>query len=99
MKRPRPTSRPMSPARSAARLAAVQALYQHQMEKTGLVQLLDEFHQHRLGAEIEDVTYNPADQVFFDDLVQGTIARLAEVDSLITGKLAAGWSLPRRACR
>jgi N utilization substance protein B len=84
-----------SPARSAARLAAVQALYQYQMEKTGLALLLDEFHQHRLGAEIEDVTYNEADHVFFDDLVKGTIVRIEEIDALIAGKLAEGWSLVR----
>ena len=40
--------------RSAARLAAVQALYQHQMEGTAPARLLNEFHQHRLGREIED---------------------------------------------
>lgn len=84
-----------SPARSAARLAAVQALYQYHMEKTGLALLLDEFHQHRLGAEIEDVTYNEADHTFFDDLVQGTIVRIEEIDGLIAGKLADGWSLTR----
>jgi transcription antitermination protein NusB len=43
-----------SQARSTARLAAVQALYQHRMEGTALAKLLDEFHQHRLGREIED---------------------------------------------
>lgn len=84
-----------SPARSAARLAAVQALYQYQMEKTALALLLDEFHQHRLGAEIEDVTYNEADHVFFDDLVKGTVVRIEEIDGLIADKLAEGWSLVR----
>ncbi len=47
----------MSKARSAARLAAVQALYQMDMENIGLARLLDEFHAHRLGAEIEDAVY------------------------------------------
>ena len=46
-----------STARSAARLAAVQALYQRDMEGTALPKLLDEFHQHRLGREIEGDTY------------------------------------------
>ena len=49
----RPTAR--SQARAAARLAAVQALYQHDMEKTPLAALLHEFHNHRIGATIEDV--------------------------------------------
>ena len=55
--------------RGAARLAAVQALYQQEMEKTPLAVLLHEFHQHRLGATIEDVEYADAEVDFFDDLV------------------------------
>jgi N utilization substance protein B len=82
-------------ARSAARLAAVQALYQHEMEKTPLAQLLDEFHRHRLGAEIEDDQYAEADVVFFDDLVKGALARRDEIDGIISGKLASGWKLER----
>lgn len=84
-----------STARSAARLAAVQALYQFQMEKTPLARLLDEFHQHRLGREIEDVHYADAEIAFFDDLVRGAIARAEEIDALITSKLAEGWSIAR----
>ncbi|GAA0634879.1 transcription antitermination factor NusB [Sphingomonas ursincola] len=84
-----------SRSRSAARLAAVQALYQHTMEKTPVAQLLHEFHQHRLGAEIEDDQYAEADVGFFDDVVKGTTARLEEIDGLIEGKLAEGWSLGR----
>lgn len=81
--------------RSAARLAAVQALYQMEMEGTSLVQLLHEFHKHRLGATIEDVTYAPAEQAFFDDIVSGVDARREEIDALIAAKLAKGWSLER----
>ncbi|WP_446654302.1 transcription antitermination factor NusB [Blastomonas sp.] len=84
-----------SRSRSAARLAAVQALYQHTMEKTPVAQLLHEFHQHRLGAEIEDEQYAEADVAFFDDVVKGTTERLAQIDGLIEGKLAEGWSLGR----
>lgn len=84
-----------SKPRSAARLAAVQALYQHTMEATAIPQLLHEFHMHRLGAEIEDDQYEDADVDFFDDVVQGTTARMAEIDALIEDKLAAGWSLTR----
>jgi N utilization substance protein B len=84
-----------SASRSAARLAAVQALYQKEMEGTPLPTLLHEFHQHRLGATIEDVTYAPAEVEFFDDLVKGADARAAEIDALIVERLASGWSLER----
>ncbi|MBS0504998.1 MAG: transcription antitermination factor NusB [Proteobacteria bacterium] len=84
-----------SKSRSAARLAAVQALYQQEMEKTPLRPLLHEFHQHRLGAVIEDVEYADAEIDFFDDLVTGVDARRAEIDRLVSEKLAQGWSLER----
>lgn len=84
-----------SKARAAARLAAVQALYQHAMEGTPTARLLDEFHQHRLGAEIDDDLYADAETAFFDDVVKGVLARLDEIDALIAGKLAEGWTLAR----
>ena len=86
-------------ARSAARLAAVQALYQHDMETTPVALLLDQFHMHRLGGEIdpdiEDARYEDAEVSFFDDLVKGVIARRDEIDGLLSGKLAAGWKVER----
>jgi N utilization substance protein B len=84
-----------SKARAAARLAAAQALYQHEMEGTPIVSLLHEFHQHRLGATIEDVEYADADVDFFDDLVKGTLARLAEIDALIAANVTADWKIER----
>ncbi|MBB5684473.1 transcription antitermination factor NusB [Sphingobium boeckii] len=82
-------------SRSTARLAAVQALYQMEMENTPLRVLLHEFHNHRLGATIEDVEYADAEIDFFDDVVAGVDARRGEIDTLIAGKLAKGWSLER----
>lgn len=84
-----------SKSRSAARLAAVQALYQIEMEGTPLPVLLHEFHQHRLGATIEDVTYTPAEEGFFDDIVAGVDKRREEIDALIAARLSKGWSLER----
>lgn len=84
-----------SKARSAARLAAVQALYQYAMEETPLPRLLDEFHRHRLGAEIEGDQYAEAEQAYFDAIVEGVIARYEEIDLLLAEKLAEGWSLER----
>ncbi len=86
---------PRSRARAAARLAAAQALYQHEMEATPTAKLLSEFHHHRLGATIEGAEYADADVDFFDDLVTGTLTRAEEIDALIAGKLAAGWTLDR----
>jgi N utilization substance protein B len=84
-----------SRSRSAARLAAVQALYQQEMEGTPVPRLLKEFHDHRLGATIEDETYHDAERDFFDDIVTGADARRVEIDALISGRLAEGWTLER----
>lgn len=82
-------------ARSAARLAAVQALYQREMQGGSVPALLHEFHRHRLGATIEDAEYREADVDFFNDVVSGANAREAELDGLITAALAEGWTLDR----
>jgi N utilization substance protein B len=84
-----------SRTRSAARLAAVQALYQQDMEGTPLPRLLKEFHDHRLGATIEDATYHEAERDFFDDIVSGANNRSDDIDGKIAARLAKGWTLER----
>jgi transcription antitermination protein NusB len=84
-----------SNSRSAARLAAVQALYQLDMGKVRIAKLLAEFHAHRLGAEIEDVQYAEAEADFFDDVVSGVDARREEIDALIDSKLGDTWKISR----
>jgi len=92
---PMPPAPARSRSRSAARLAAVQALYQREMENVPVAQLLHEFHHHRLGATIEGVEYADAEVAFFDDLVSGVAAREAELDALIAARLAPDWPLHR----
>jgi N utilization substance protein B len=88
--------KPRSQARSAARLAAVQALYQHEMDGSSPIpSLLDEFHRHRLGAEIEGMQFAEAETAFFDDIVRGVIARRDEIDGLLSARLVEGWKLER----
>ena len=93
-------SAPRAQSRSAARLAAVQALYQSQMEGTAINWLLDEFHQHRLGREVDDEDHEgevfaDAEVEFFDDLVRGVDARKDEIDTALTARLSDGWTLTR----
>ena len=89
------TSPARARTRSAARIAAVQALYQQEMEGTKIAPLLHEFHHHRLGATIDGVEYADAEVDFFDDVVKGVDARRDELDDLISAKLAKDWSLAR----
>ena len=84
-----------SRSRSAARLAAVQAIYQQEMEPKPLPQLLHEFHQHRLGETIDGDELAEAEVDFFNDIVRGVDARREEIDALVEGRLAQGWKLDR----
>jgi transcription antitermination protein NusB len=84
-----------NPARSAARLGAVQALYQREIGGDAVSKLLTEFHNHRLGQEIEGADYAEADTALFDDVVTGVAARQEELDALITAALATGWAMDR----
>lgn len=82
-------------ARSSARLAAVQALYQREMQNTEIGPLLNEWHEHRLGIAIDDERLAPAETGFFDDVVRGVAARCEEIDALVSAHLASGWTLDR----
>lgn len=82
-------------ARSAARLAAVQALYQRDMSGIPVAVVLSEFHNHRLGVEVEGDLIRDADVDFFNDVVTGVDARFGEIDDLIGRNLAKGWSMDR----
>jgi N utilization substance protein B len=93
-KKPRVTGRTGN-KRSASRLGAVQALYQ--VEMTGVTPnvVVVEYVKHRLGQEIDGDTFLPADATLFEELVQGTVERQAELDGLITPALAVEWPLDR----
>ncbi len=81
--------------RGAARLAAVQALYQMDIAGTGLGDILAQFEGHWLGGEVEGSQYLPAEAAFFRDIVGGVIAEQRKLDPLIDAALAQGWPLKR----
>jgi N utilization substance protein B len=69
--------------RSAARLAAVQALYQVEMSGQAAAAVVDEFRTHRLGQEYEGLSFAEADMTLFTDVVSGYHARAADIDRMI----------------
>jgi transcription antitermination protein NusB len=81
--------------RGAARLAAVQALYQMDIAGTGLSDILAEFESHWLGGEVEGSQYLPAEAAFFRDIVSGVVTDQRRLDPLIDAALAQGWPLKR----
>ena len=81
--------------RGAARLAAVQALYQMDIAGAGINEIFAEFESHWLGGEVEGEKYLPAEAAFFRDVVSGVVRDQKELDPLIDQALARGWPLKR----
>jgi N utilization substance protein B len=82
-------------ARSVARLATVQALYQMEVAATGVESVIREFAEHRFDRDIDGMTFASADEAYFGDLARGVVAAQGEVDTAITRRLADGWKLDR----
>ena len=81
--------------RSAARLAAVQALYQMDISGKGVIDALAEFEAFWIGREVEGITFKPAENEFFRDILGGIVREQRAVDGKIDAALAAGWPLKR----
>lgn len=81
--------------RSAARMAAVQALYQMELSGSGVVDTTVEFERFWIGKEIEGLTFKPVEDAFFRDLVAGVVREQKTVDRRVDEALAAGWPLKR----
>lgn len=81
--------------RSAARLAAVQALYQMEVSGKGVIDALAEFEAFWIGREVEGITFKPAERDFFRDLLGGVVHEQRAIDGKIDAALAAGWPLKR----
>ena len=84
-----------SDRRSAARLAASQALYQMEIAGKGLNDILAEFEGHWIGREIEGDAYTPADPAFFRDVVSCVLDDQLPIDRGLDDTLAKGWPLRR----
>ncbi|WP_420797960.1 transcription antitermination factor NusB [Hyphococcus flavus] len=84
-----------APSRSAARLAAVQALYQMESAGQGVEATIREFQEHRLGGDIEGVALHKADAAFFADILRGAVETQTRLDPYLQRQLASGWRLSR----
>ena len=81
--------------RAAARLAAVQALYQMEVADKGVSEIVAEFEAHWIGKEVEGDQYNDAEIEFFRSIVSGVQQDQFAIDKAIDSTLAAGWPLKR----
>ena len=92
-----PTAAAQRPAnqRGAARLAAVQALYQMDVGRQSLEDTLSQFNAHMLGREVEGEQYLPADADFFRQIVTGVIKSQLDIDPIIDKSLSNDWPVGR----
>jgi len=92
-----PTPRRAEPGRrrTAARLAAVQALYQIEVSGNSPANVVMEFLRHRIGQEGEGENFGAADERLFAELVEGASARREELDRHIVASLTPDWPLER----
>ena len=81
--------------KSAARLNAVQALYQMDLAATPLSEILAQFESHWIGQEIEGDEIASADLTLFRDIVGGVVREQRAVDNLLDAALVHGWPLKR----
>ena len=94
-------SSPEKQARSIARLAAVQALYQMELGGAGVEAVVREFADHRFGeappeeGASDQASLTGADEVFFGEIVRGVVADQNTLDRAIVRRLATGWKLDR----
>ncbi|WP_413154734.1 transcription antitermination factor NusB [Bartonella sp. cb54] len=81
--------------RGAARLAAVQALYQMDMVGTGVMETAAEYEAYRLGKDIDGDQYLDADFQWFLAIIAGVVQDQKQLDPMLHQQLSAEWSLSR----
>lgn len=80
--------------RREARLSGVQALYQMDVANANSKQVIYEFLNHRFGFEGEDGMVT-ADELFFEELVEGVVREQDEIDTKLEAQLPKKWPLRR----
>ncbi|MEM9330177.1 MAG: transcription antitermination factor NusB [Pseudomonadota bacterium] len=81
--------------RGAARLAAVQALYQMDMTGARISDIIEEYENFRIGKEVDGDEYLDADLGWFRGLVSGVVNEQKLLDPLIHNTLPDDWPLSR----
>jgi N utilization substance protein B len=95
-----PHRSPKAQRRGAARIAAVQALYQIELTGASPDRVLREFVAHRIEPQPKDEAgaeeaIGETDRELFAAIVRGACEKRAELDEMVGSALAVGWSLER----
>jgi N utilization substance protein B len=81
--------------RGAARLAAVQALYQMDVVGSGVLETAAEYEAYRLGKEVDGSVYREADPQWFRAILSGVVEGQKAIDPIIRKSLSEDWPLSR----
>ena len=95
-----PKPKPVKGARSAARLAAVQGLYQMDMAATDLNDVIRDLTASPLREtahhdDDEDAELTEPDATFLAELLRGVVRLQRDIDPMVDHQLATGWRLAR----
>lgn len=82
-------------ARTVARLALVQALYQMEITGGGVESIIREFIDHRFDGDLEGEPLAEADETFFAEGARSIVKEQSTIDTLVSERLAAGWRIER----
>lgn len=82
-------------ARTVARLAAVQALYQMELAGTAAEAVVREFRNFRFDGDIDGAPIAEADEIYFSDIVQGVVEHQRAIDDAVKARLASNWRMER----
>jgi N utilization substance protein B len=82
-------------ARTVARLAAVQALYQMELAGEGVDTVITEFSNHRFDSDMEGEPLAEADEDYFAEIVRGVVGSQRDIDTAVKARLASNWRLER----
>jgi N utilization substance protein B len=81
--------------KSAARLYAVQALFQMEASDTSMEEVREEFLTHRFGAVTEEGEYAEGNIELFDEILNTAVKQQARIDQMTHRSLVAKWPLAR----
>jgi N utilization substance protein B len=89
------TARATPSRRQAARLAAVQALYQWQEGQDEPAAIIEQFLKVRTGESGEGGMRRDADRPLFKDVVEGTVSHKEELEKTVSAALSQDWTWGR----
>ena len=90
------SGRPRRPSGlSAARLLAVQALYQRAVSDQSAAEVLHEFLQHRVEETIEGLKHGAVNRELLGELVEGVVKNQDTLDDMLAAVLDEDWTIER----